>query len=439
MESALSINNFGLSYSDKTILTEVNLDIPENGTFIIIGPSGTGKSSLLRTIAGFNDLNQNMKTWGDIQFLGESLLSSNDEYHQQERPAMVTQNAKLLMATVFDNIIYKLPERNNLSIVQQKELVKRLLIQKGLDELSIKLSSSVVDLSLLEQRFIAILREIVAEPRVLLIDEPTANMSDDECDSLLDFIRSEADKRSIVIVTHNQKHAKLLGGETALLAGGYIQESNSTNEFFSNPVNNHAQNFVKNGTCSAPSPSAKPEELNDLAAKQLRNTESACKPFKSHIFGPRGFLWLLKGQVAGTPRPGIINEIYDDLSALKRVGITHLLTLTQTPPDVEKYLEYGIGNSWFPVPDMCPPSMDQAFDICQKMSRLLDNKEIIAVHCKAGLGRTGTVLAMYLIWNGTHSVESLEIVRNICPRWVQSDEQVQFLSEFAITKSEVAT
>ena len=430
MDSALSINSFGLSYSDKTILSEVNLDIPESGPFIIIGPSGTGKSSLLRTIAGFNDLNQNMRTWGSIEFLGVDLLNIEDNY-PKDRPTMVTQNAKLLMSTVFDNIIYKLPERNNLSITQQKNLVKRLLTQKGLTELSTKLTHSVVDLSLLEQRYISILREIVAEPRVILIDEPTANMDDEDSERLLDFIRSESEKRSIVIVTHNQKHAKQLGGKTALLAGGHIQELNSTKEFFSNPVNNNSKNFVKNGTCSVPSPDAKPQDLNESAAAQIKAKVSNKKPFRSHVFGPRGFLWLLKGQVAGTPRPGIINEIEDDLSALRRVGITHLITLTQTPPDVEQYAAHDIGNSWFPMPDMHPPSIEQAFDICQSMSKLLGDKEIIAVHCKAGLGRTGTVLAMYLIWNGTHSVESLEMVRNICPRWVQSDEQVHFLSEFA--------
>ena len=139
-----------------------------------------------------------------------------------------------------------------------------------------------------------------------------------------------------------------------------------------------------------------------------------------------------KGVIAGTPRPGIVAELEDDLAALKRVGITYLVTLTETQPaDAEILNQYGIGNSWVPFKDMGAPSVEVAVSLCEEINALHQQDHAVAVHCKAGLGRTGTVLAAHLIWNGQGAVEALETVRRVEPRWVQSEVQVAFIEEFA--------
>ncbi|MGM0564920.1 MAG: protein-tyrosine phosphatase family protein [Pseudomonadota bacterium] len=161
----------------------------------------------------------------------------------------------------------------------------------------------------------------------------------------------------------------------------------------------------------------------------------AARNYVSDSFGPRGFLWLKKGVLAGTPMPGVFYEEEYDVQALQRVEITHLVTLTMPPPkerDVTETLleSYGITRKRFSIEDMGAPDYEQALKICQHLDAEIKNGQKVAVHCKAGMGRTGTVLCMYMIWQGKEAMDALEQARNIEPRWVQSAEQVHFLEAF---------
>lgn len=264
--------------------------------------------------------------------------------------------------------------------------------------------------------------------------EFTAGLELEGVDKVLKAIKLQAGRRAVLITLHNQTQAEGLGGKVVLTAGGYIQEEGLAETFFKAPKTDAGMTFAKTGSCSVPSPDALPEDLAPDTPKPKPLPKEAIN-YVSDSFGPRGFLWIIKGVLAGTPRPGVFYDEEYDIRSLSRVEITHLMTLTEPPPKelaVSKELleQYRIENSQFPIPDMRAPTLKQATKICKTIDRLILKGGKVAVHCKAGMGRTGTVLCAYLIWQGKDAISALELARNIEPRWVQSEVQVAFLEAF---------
>ena len=430
-ETVLSLHGFGVAFGEKVVLSSVELAIFERQVTVLLGPSGTGKSTLVRTLAGFNNANPKLRSWGEAVYAGQSLGDG-------ERPALVSQSARLMMASVMENIVHELPERRSLTPLQQRQLALRLLQGAGLVELSERLDEPVINLTLAQQRHIAIMRLTATGTRLLCLDEPTTGLADDEAMRLLDYIAAESERRAMLVVLHNQSHARRLQGGVVLLAGGTVQACDDTDNFFAEPANAVAEGFIRTGSCCVPAPDADPQTL-DPQTPPPPPMPQAAREYVSDSFGPRGFLWLKKGQLAGTPRPGIFHDIDYDLQALQRVGVNCLVTLTEREPEVEEMQRYGIANIWSPIPDMAAPSLTQAVGICMKIGKALARGQVVAVHCRAGLGRTGTLLAAFLIWEGSEALAALESVRRVEPRWVQSEEQVAFLEKFASALNELNT
>lgn len=420
----LELHGFGVAFGKKVVLCEVTFAVPEQGPVVLLGPSGTGKSTLLRTLAGLSGANPSFRSWGSAFYRGSSLMGG------EEPPELVAQSAQLMMSSVLENVVVNLPERNQLTRLAQRDLALRLLERAGLHELCDKLETPAVSLTLAQQRHLSILRLAAAGPRLLCIDEPTTGLSEEESAKLLAYMREEATRRALLVVLHNQRHARLLGGEAVLMAGGYVQEQQSVPQIFESPVTAAAREFARSGTCTVASPGADPAELDESVPPPPPLPKAALN-YSGSSAGPRGFLWLKQGQLAGTPAPGVYYDMEYDLKALKRVGVTTLFTLTEMALDDARLAPFGIKSIWEPVPDMHAPTLEQGVRICQRIEQLLAQNEVIAVHCRAGLGRTGTILAAHLIWEGRGALAALETVRSIEPRWVQSQVQVEFLESFA--------
>ena len=423
----LSLRKFGVAIGERVILSSVDLDVNTPGVTVLVGPSGTGKSTLLRTLSGINTAIPSLRMWGDARYAGQ-------EIGKIEYPSLVAQNTKLMLSSVMENLVSELPERNNLTIIQQKDIVKRMLHSANLGDLCDNLDKNVVDLPLAIQRHLAVVRTIAPNPKLVFIDEPTTKLSMEDSHKLLDYIKQEAERRAVVVVLHHQGHAKRLEGHTALIAGGWIHESQPTKEFFSAPNTEIAKKFVQTGSCCAPSPDAPIEHVDESVVQSMPAAPPLpdnAKKYVSDAFGPRNFLWLIKGVLAGTPRPGLLIDLEDDLEALKRVGVTVLVSLTMKPVDPVELAKFGIKGIAFPIKDMGAPNIDASKKLCSEVESLISSGEVIAMHCKAGLGRTGTMLAVQLIWQGHTALEALERARKIEPRWVQSEEQVEFIKKFA--------
>ena len=439
---------FGAAFGAKVVLADIDLTLPRGSITVLLGPSGSGKSTLLHAMSGRYAGHPRFTEWGSVEYEGKPLGEGN-------RPRLVQQNAQLMAATVFHALADPVRERLSRSPAEVRAWCTELVQRMGVPELAALFDQSTLELTPLLQRAVAILREAVTEPALLMVDEPTADLSDYDAYVLLELLREVARTSTLLVVLHNQKHAASLADRMALLAGGRVQEARGMEEFLSSPMSAAGQQFVRTGSCAVPAPDADPAmlaegvappDLGHLPARVLTalsgTSAGAQWPTKGHgaetrsaaaasaAGAPLGFAWLEPGRLAGTPLPGVVNDMDHDLAALKRVGISHLITLTERDLPQDALKRHGLANLHLPIRDHEAPSLGQIQMLLKRMETLMAQGEVLAVHCLAGRGRTGTVLAAWWIREGLTAQEALRRVRLLDAHYVQSAEQEAFLQRY---------
>ena len=440
---------FGAAFGAKVVLADIDLTLPRGSITVLLGPSGSGKSTLLHAMSGRYAGHPRFTEWGSVEYEGKPLGEGN-------RPRLVQQNAQLMAATVFHALADPVRERLSRSPAEVRAWCTELVQRMGVPELAALFDQSTLELTPLLQRAVAILREAVTEPALLMVDEPTADLSDYDAYVLLELLREVARTSTLLVVLHNQKHAASLADRMALLAGGRVQEARGMEEFLSSPMSAAGQQFVRTGSCAVPAPDADPAmlaegvapppDLGHLPARvitALSGTSAGAQwPTKGHgaetrsaaaastAGAPLGFVWLEPGRLAGTPLPGAVNDMDHDLAALKRVGISHLITLTERDLPQDALKRHGLANLHLPTRDHEAPSLGQIQMLLKRMETLMAQGEVLAVHCLAGRGRTGTVLAAWWIREGLTAQEALRRVRLLDAHYVQSAEQEAFLQRY---------
>ena len=142
---------------------------------------------------------------------------------------------------------------------------------------------------------------------------------------------------------------------------------------------------------------------------------------------PPGFSWVDKPHLAALAMP----ESADDLTWLRKSGVEVLISLTEEPPQRRWINEAGLLSVHVPIQDMTAPSTRQ-FDLCvETMNRAKKTGMGVAVHCAAGKGRTGTILAAYFVANGMHPQQAIERVREMRPGSIETLEQEDAVLEYA--------
>lgn len=147
--------------------------------------------------------------------------------------------------------------------------------------------------------------------------------------------------------------------------------------------------------------------------------------------GPKGFHWLIRGCLAGMSRPGMLSSMEGDLDCLRRMGVDVLVTLTEEWEPEEQIIAHPeLVSHYIPIPDMEPPSIAQAIYICGVVADHVADGKRIVYHCRAGRGRTGTLLAAQMIWHGYAAQDAVNYAKKRNQLWIESDSQLSFLSDF---------
>jgi atypical dual specificity phosphatase len=136
-----------------------------------------------------------------------------------------------------------------------------------------------------------------------------------------------------------------------------------------------------------------------------------------------GFSWVIDDQLAGMSYPGSMASLEDDAEFLAEQGINLLISLTGGVPDPAILMKHQIESLHLPVEDFYPPTLQQQIDFVEKTKETLDRGGRVGVHCAAGVGRTGTMLATYLVFLGNKPEDAIAKVRELRPGSIETGSQ----------------
>ena len=244
----LTAERLGVRFGDRVALKDVSLAIPRGRIVSIIGPSESGKTTLLRSFNRMNELVSSAETTGTVRFGGLDLHGAGvDPVEVRRRIGMVFQETTPFPKSVFDNVAFG-PRASGFTGDLQV-LVEEVLTAAGLwSEVAEDLDAPAVELSAGQKQRLCIARTLALGPDVLLLDEPTAALDAEATARIESIIRSLSPDYSIVIATRNRWQAARLSDLTGFLDRGELLEYGPTETVFTNPREARTESYLTGRT-----------------------------------------------------------------------------------------------------------------------------------------------------------------------------------------------
>lgn len=233
MTAKLELKNVTKIYGKTKVINDLSITVEQGEFFVILGPSGTGKSTLLKMMVGIEQ-----PTSGKIFIDGKDVTRLPPN---KRNLSMVFQNYALYPnMNVFNNIAFPLRMHHRTNISQRvREVAEKLNISEILGKRVNQISGG-------QQQRVALARAMVRQPAMSLLDEPLSNLDARvrfSARAELKRIQQELEQ-TFVFVTHDQKEAEALGDRVAVLNHGEFQQIALYRELYENPANTWVGDFV---------------------------------------------------------------------------------------------------------------------------------------------------------------------------------------------------
>lgn len=236
----INIKHLKKNFGSNEVLKDIELEINAGEVVAIIGPSGGGKSTLLRCI---NLLEK--PDGGEINFEGTNILGKDVKVNElRQKMGMVFQNFNLFPhKTVLENIMLAPKLLKHTDSTSLKQESQELLDKVGLSD---KGNSYPAQLSGGQKQRVAIARALAMHPDVLLFDEPTSALDPEVVGDVLQVMKELAKEgMTMVVVTHEMQFARDVSDKVVFMADGIVAEAGTPSQIFGNPQNERTQQFLK--------------------------------------------------------------------------------------------------------------------------------------------------------------------------------------------------
>ncbi|SFB93125.1 phosphate ABC transporter ATP-binding protein, PhoT family (TC 3.A.1.7.1) [Fructobacillus durionis] len=234
-EIALSTEDLQVRYGDKLALSEGDLSFERYKITSLIGASGSGKSTFLRSLNRMNDGVANVT--GKIMYRGLDINSKDiDVYEMRRHIGMVFQRPNPFAKSIYDNITFALTRRGKYSKEELDEIVETTLKQAALwDQVKDELNKSALALSGGQAQRLVIARALALKPDILLLDEPSSALDPISSAKFEETLMELKQYYTIIIVTHNMQQAARISDYTAFFHQGKVIEYDLTRKIFTRP------------------------------------------------------------------------------------------------------------------------------------------------------------------------------------------------------------
>ena len=223
---------------ERTVLSDLTVDLPDGGLTALIGPSGSGKTSMLRLLNRLDD-----PVSGEIRFRGAP-LSTYPVFSIRRRVGFVFQAPTMFAGSVADNLLtaHQLGRNSKQPVAAGR--IEQLLRVVELDADYARREAT--DLSGGEKQRVALARALITDPEVLLLDEPTAALDPEVADRLIQTLCRLRDETglTIVMVTHRLIEAKLASTYTVMLEAGQVLEAGPTARLLARPEHARTREYI---------------------------------------------------------------------------------------------------------------------------------------------------------------------------------------------------
>jgi len=211
----IELEGFGVAFGTRVVLADISTTfVGRGGAEVLMGPVKTGKSTLLRSLAGLNDSNADFRCWGSASIDGQTIAGTN-------RPILVQQRSRLLASSVMDAVVDVAKRSGDLgarSAAQWADFAEAHLQSWEAATLVPPQfwRQALVDLPDTAQRAANILAHLASGKSWLFVDEPTYGLDDRDAMRLIDWLKRVAARQRTLVTLHNLQQARALA-ENCLL------------------------------------------------------------------------------------------------------------------------------------------------------------------------------------------------------------------------------
>ncbi len=240
----IEVKNLKKVYGDRAVISGVSVSFEKGKVVALIGPSGGGKSTLLRCINGLEDFQGGeIHVGGEVLHPGGYAKNKRALLALRQRVGMVFQTWNLFAhRTATGNIIEAPVHVKGLSVEAATKRARELLERVGLSH---RADAYPHEMSGGEQQRVAIARALAMDPEALLLDEPTSALDPERVGEVLDVMRALAnDGLTMLVVTHEMKFAREVSHRTLVLHGGAIIEDGPSHDVIERPTHERTKAFL---------------------------------------------------------------------------------------------------------------------------------------------------------------------------------------------------